>query len=229
MKKVFVIFSIFLAVLALPAYLLAGADNYISVISSDSGGITLEIRVPEPHFEEVLEGGNLYHKVTILDFGTTTEVGSPQLPQIGTLLGIPEGGTPTLEVLEADSSLLSRYNILPVHKPVIIEEDGPGRLEFEFAIDREAYSFNGFIPVSVAKIDFAGFMRDQKVVRLLFFPIQFNPIRGELQYYSRIKVKLNYNTQVVGKGIKKSSIQGTNNAYEKLLENLLLNYDGMER
>ena len=229
MKKVFVIFIMILAVLSLPALPLAGVDNYITIISSDSGGVILELWVPEPAFEEVWEGGILYHKITMPGFGITTDVGNPQLPQIGTLLGIPEEGTPTLEILKADSSLLSRYNVLPAPKPVIVEEDGSRHLDFEFVMNKEAYSLDSFIPTSIAKIDFTGFMRDQKVVRLLFFPLKFNPVRGELLYYSRIRIKLSYNTNIVEKGIERPPAQGIDNAYERLLRGLLLNYDRIRR
>lgn len=226
---------IILTVLFSPAHLLSASYNdYINVVASDSKGVVLELRVPKPDIKEVWEEGTLYHKIAIPNFIPTADVGSPQMPQVGALLGIPEDAIPTIEILEEKSRLLSGYKIHPAPRPVVTEEGGSRRVGFEFALDKEIYNFNGFIPQGIAKIDFTGFMREQKVARIIFYPFQFNPVTGKLRYYSRIKVRVNFNARTVdqetasvkGKDRAGRSVRrGETNAYERLLKGVLLNYD----
>jgi len=229
---------IFFSIICAPAFLLAGHhNNYLKVVTSDSEGVILDLRVPRPDIQEVWEEGTLYHKIAIPGFIPTTDVGSPQLLQHGVLLGIPEEASPTIEILKAKSTILSGYNIHSAPKPVVIEDGENRSLGFEFALDKKIYSFNDFTPSSIAKIDFTGFMRGQKVMRVVFFPFQFNPVTGELRYYSKIRVKINFNVGIIeqetvsvtDKDRKRRSIKEKDNAYEKLLKGVILNYEQIRR
>ncbi|MBC2717234.1 MAG: hypothetical protein HF978_18160 [Desulfobacteraceae bacterium] len=237
MNKRLGIFVMVLAVLSLPAHLVAGpVDDYLKVVSADSDGLILEIQVPAPDIEAVWEGGVLYHRMTVPGLGTTADVGRPQLPLKGALIGVPGTDKPDIEVLASDSLTLPDYNIYPVPRPVLVDEDDrEKRLTYEFVKDTEAYHIDAFVPSRIAEIGFTGFMRDQRVARMKLFPFQFNPITGELRYHYRITVRVNFNGQpqtaatylmsVTGKKAERPSAKGRNGAYEGLLKGLLLNYD----
>ena len=70
-----------------------------------------------------------------------------------------------------------------------------------------------------------GFMRDQKVARVMFYPFQFNQVTGELRYYSEIKVRVNLNTDIAGAAVSGGRRKAKDNAYEKLLRGVLINHD----
>ena len=123
MKKLTGIIIVIMTILFLPVCITAGTpDGYIKVVSSDSDGLILDLSVPEPDIEEVLEEGIFYHKIKIPGFVQTSHAGRPQLLQIGTLIGIPENIKPSIEVLETENILLSGYNVYPAPKPTITEE-----------------------------------------------------------------------------------------------------------
>ncbi|MFQ5901560.1 MAG: C25 family peptidase propeptide domain-containing protein, partial [Thermodesulfobacteriota bacterium] len=178
-----------------------------------------------------------YQKITMPDFGKTTDAGNPELPLRGVLIGVPDAGVPDIEALDSDYTLLQGYNIYPAPRPVVVEEEGDKRLDFEFVMDKAVYSADAFFPFEVTKVGFTGFMRDQKAVKVIFSPVQFNPVTGEVKFYSRIRVRVNFNTPPVGRGLapamKKSkgrrSAGGVSGAYEGMLKGLLLNYDEMRR
>ncbi len=217
----------------LPVHLSAvSKNNHLRVVKSDSSGLIIDLKVPKPRVEEVPEDGILYHKISIPGFLPTTDVGSPLMLKAGGLVRVPSGSSPSIEILESKSAALPGYNILPAPRPVIIEEGMSRHIGFEFALDKEKYNFNGFIPPDIAQIDYEGFMREEKVIRVVVFPFQFNPVTGELRYYSRITLKIYYNVpEIKEKSIsKEEKIRGQrlkkeDSSYEKLLKGVLLNYD----
>lgn len=216
-----------------PAPLLAGeADHHIALLSSDEKQIIIELRVPDFKAEERREGEVFYQQVSIPDFGLTQEVGKPQVPVRGTLIGLPPTGGMALEILDVSSQVLKGYHLLPVPKPVL--DPKSGAIQQEFAIDPEAYATDAFSPGAIVKEGFSGYMRDQRVVQLLFYPIQFNPSSNELRVYQTIRVKVSFEStfpSVMAKpyaGIFKSRLSVLN-PYERLLKDLLLNYSRLAR
>jgi hypothetical protein len=237
MNKRVGIFMMVLAVLALPAHLAAGpVDDYLKVVSADSEGLILEIQVPLPDIEKVTEGGVLYHRITVPGLGTTADVGRPELPLKGALIGVPGTDKPDIEVLATHTLTLPDYKIYPVPRPVLVDEDDwEKQLTYEFAIDTAVYHTDAFVPSRIAEIGLTGFMRDQPVAQIKLFPFQFNPATNELRYHYQITVRVNFNGQpqtagmslmsVTEKKAERPSAKARGGAYEGLLKGLLLNYD----
>ncbi len=205
--------------------------DYIRVVSSDDKGVVIELWIPNPVIEKLWINKKLFHRVTIPGFGATADVGKPQLPQIGTILGVPDNSEPTIDILETDVAVISKYMVQPALKPIIRENNGIKKIDYEFAMDKKAYSSKNFEPSKVVTIGSTGFMRDQKIAKIIFLPVQFNPSTGEIRYYSRIRARFNYNiTDTAVKktsAAKKSSFGFRADAYEELLKRVLLNYKQM--
>ncbi|MCK5237882.1 MAG: hypothetical protein KAR06_12970 [Deltaproteobacteria bacterium] len=243
MKKRVAIIIIIASILFTPVQILAGSPgNSVSVVSSDSNGIVLEMRTPEPDVTEILEGEILYHKIAIVGFGSTLVAGTPGLPMKGVLVGIPPASNPGIDAVESDYEEIEGYNIYPVPKPYLIDEEGEERrMDFQFTKDNTVYDMDSFIPSEIAEVGIVGLMRRQSVVQLKFYPIQFNPVSGVLRIHSRIRVKVNFNgSSVAGataatgmvssheQSSKKRSMKGIGGAYERLLEGAIINYDKIE-
>jgi gingipain R len=202
------------------------------MISADDQGIVLDLKVPDFEVEEHLHGVVLYHQVTIPDYGLTEEIGKPQVPVRGTLIGLPATGGMTLEILNVSSQIFKGYYVYPVPRSIV--DPKSGLIQQEFAIDPEAYATDSFFPEAIVKEGFSGYMRDQRVVQLLFYPIQFNPISNEMKVYQTIRVKVSFEgtfpsgTAKPFAGISKSRLSVLN-PYERLLEDTLLNYSSLPR
>src|SRR3990172_8889207 len=135
-----------------------GAENpYFTLISADDQEIVLELKVPDFRVEERLHGGVLYQQVNIPDFGLTQEIGKPQVPVRGTLIGFPPTGGMTLEILGVSSRVFKGYHLYPVPRPVLDPKSGV--IQQEFAIDPEAYATDSFFPEAIVKEGFSGYMR----------------------------------------------------------------------
>ncbi len=234
MKKLIdIVIAVMTILLLLPGHLSAvSKNNHFRVVKSDISGLIIDLKVPKPEVEEVLEDGVLYHKISIPGFIPTSDVGSPLMLKSGSLVRVPSGSSPSLELLESKSTVLPGYNLMPAPRPVIIEEGTDRHIGFEFTLDEEKYSFNGFMPEDIAQIDYEGFMRDNKVIRVLVFPFQFNPITGELRYYSKITIRINFNLSAIRENtnsredrIRGLHLKKKDPSHDKLLKGVLLNYE----
>jgi hypothetical protein len=223
MKKVLLLLSFLLFGLA-TAQAKPEADG-LKLLKSDAQGVILELRLSHFQVEDKTHEGVTYQALTIPDLGQSSEVGSPQVPFKGVLLGIPSSGEPRVEILESEHQLFTGYNLYPAPRPVLKEREDTRYLDQEFAIDQAVYSSNIFYPGHLAQIGFSGYMRDQRVAQLQIYPIQYNPATQELQFYTRVLVRVAF-----GVGAEESRGEGGGgNAYERLLQNTLLNYESLGR
>ncbi|MGB3905948.1 MAG: C25 family peptidase propeptide domain-containing protein, partial [Anaerolineae bacterium] len=201
-------------------------DENLLLIKSDMESVVLELRTPSYQMGEISVDGVAYHLLTVAGYGQTGDVGHPQLPLKGTLLGIPPAADFTLTVLEVEEEVVSeRYNIYPVPQPVFERdlEGDLGYMRLEFAKDESVYSSDRFYPASIAEVGSSGFIRDQRVVELRFFPFQYDPVTGELRHCQRIRVELSF-SYPRGRPLLAETWE-EEDSFNQVLENSLLNYD----
>lgn len=166
----------------------------IEIIESTESGVTLELTTEEFDEEEKIEEGITYQRVSIPGYihGHSFKIGKPQVPMKGALLGIPSDAEITLSILDSESTILSDYNLYPVPAQ---EAKESGKIKYVaeiFTKDEIAYSSDAFYPDNLAELGFTGYKRDQKVVQIKLYPIQFNPVTKELKFYKKIRVRLDF-------------------------------------
>ena len=170
---------------------IAGADASVQVIASDAQGMTLELLTPDFDATPVAVAGQEFERLRVPAYvhGSTAVEGAPQLPQKGLLLDVPAGRTARLTVLESDSRVLPGYRVFPAPAHRVAEN---GELLEEFRWDEAAYGSNSFSPQGPAELSGRYVFRGQDRQRVLFYPLQFNPVSGELRLYTRIRVRVDY-------------------------------------
>jgi len=202
------------------------ADGGLVLLKSDTDSVIVELQTPSHQTEEMSVDGVVYQVLDVLGYGRTDDEGRPQLPLKGTMLGIPPGAELTLNVLEADGQIVAgHHNIYPAPH-LVVERDLEGNVTYrglEFVKDDSVYSSNTFYPGSIAEIGSSGFIRDQRVVQLRFFPFRYNPASGELRHYRRIRVELSF-VYPGGGAVLAASAERTD-PFNQVLEKSLLNYD----
>ena len=56
----------------------------------------------------------------------------------------------------------------------------------------EVFGSIAFYPAETVRLIDLGFMRSQRIVRLEFYPVQFNPVSGELRVNDRLNVTVRF-------------------------------------
>ena len=221
---------------------LAHADQEpgLRLLETDEQGLTIELVTPDFEIETGTVDGQSCQLIRIEGYGYTDTPGSPELPLRGTLVGVPAQSDPALEIVEASTvTLAGRYDLCPAAQPVV-ETDLAGQVAYRGEArqrDPQVYTQDAFIPGSPSELFDAGFLRSQRVVKVIFQPFQYNPTRGELRFYRHIQVRLDFTDGVENEQATQEKAPGSlsspgsergdagEGSFEKLLQNRMLNYE----
>ncbi|MFC2043559.1 C25 family peptidase propeptide domain-containing protein, partial [Chloroflexota bacterium] len=174
----------------------SGIDQGLKVLESHEQSLNLEYTTPEYQVITKIVNGEQCQLLEVEGFGSSDQIGWPQVPIKGFLIGIPSGEPPTIEVLPEEAVIAPEtYNLCPVGKPKIADTLNeelryPG---MEYVQDPDGYSIDRFSPENLVELGETGYIRSQRVAQLRLQPFQYNPVSGELRYYKNIRVRVNFN------------------------------------
>ena len=163
----------------------------VDIIEEDDTGITLELSTSGFDFEEWTAGGQVYERLTIPDYinGHTTVAGSPLLPLKGILIDLPMDKTASLTVLSIERQIHTGYQVYPVPTHALLEN---GDIREVFFYDQGAYQSDALYPGVIAELASNYFYRDTLKQKVVFYPVAFNPVSGELVLYKRIRIRIDF-------------------------------------
>jgi hypothetical protein len=166
----------------------------IEVLDEDENGVTLELVTTGFEAEVVAVGGQEFEQLHIADYvhGYTDRLGAPRLPLKGILIEVPEGQVAELSVLKTELEPYYGYRIYPVPEDVLDAQQGMAAVGQQFVQDQVAYNADGFYPQTVAALGQSYVFRDQIKQQVIFYPLDFNPVSGQLNLYKRIRVRIDY-------------------------------------
>jgi hypothetical protein len=167
------------------------------IISSDETGVTLELWTDAFDTQTVQVEGETYERLRILHYihGLTQGIGKPEIPVKGILIDLPQGKSATLTIQDTESQIYSDRWVYPVPEKVTEGEGGVVHVGEVFAMDAAAYRTDAFYPNEIAQLGETFTFRGQKKLQVLFHPLVFNPAKKELVHYTRIRVRLDYESR----------------------------------
>lgn len=205
----------------------AATSPQLQVLQSDSDHIVVELSTPGYDAREQIVGATTYSVLGVPGFGNTGEVGKPQLPIKGTLIGIPPGAGATLQVI-ADQSSSVPLDHPPLPVPSIRVQIDPKKLVptnqvKSFIPDAGAYSSNGLYPAEAAVISSISSWRSQHVAAIEFRPFQYNAATRQLLFHQRLRIQINltYSGGLTSQALGSSVDEG---AFDKVFQKSLANY-----
>lgn len=230
-KDLFFILSLILGCCS-PSLLMAGppSGNHLKVLGSDGQAVVLELKVGDFQTETIEHEGQVYHRIIIPEMAQSARAGEPQIPLCGAMIGLPSPEGVSVQIVDASYETLNGYRLYPAPEMIArgdnFDDNLTGDIKQTFALNKNIYSTNAFYPGAVVEIGYTGYMRDQPVAQVQFYPVQYNPATSELRLYRRILAKITWSAPLSGVVPK---MRGVSPAYENLLRNRILNYDVLER
>jgi hypothetical protein len=156
--------------------------------------------------------------------------GMPQMLVYSTLVGVPPGVRLNLELISVDSTSLEGRFDIPA-SPAYTSWDGDGsQPEFFAEIDPATYGRNAYYPSESGILGQEAWLRDQRIIRLHFYPYQYNPQTGRLIWNQRILARLSF-TSPDGKDLESEISTGSeiiappDHLFDEVLKASLLNYE----
>lgn len=202
----------------------------VTLLPSDSRSIELEFTIDGFHTETLQHEGKTYQRICIQDTIQSAMPGEPQLPQCGTMVGLPVIHGVSLDILDAQYETLQGYNIYPAPKSGIEGENQDtfpsGSIKQTFFENQHIYTSNAFFPDTPVKMGNKGYLRDQPVAQVHFTPVQFNPVTGEVRIYRKIVARVSWKEGHLSPE-KKTSMASP--FFENLLKKKIINYHNIKR
>ena len=134
-----------------------------------------------------------FNRVEIQGHSKMDSVGFSEVPIVSFLLAIPKCDSVYLDIDLQDSTAISDLNIYPAPElvPDTIEGGAIALIE-EFTYDSNAYETNAYFPGILAEAIDKGAIRDQNCVRVLMYPVQFNPATKTVNAFSKCNITLTF-------------------------------------
>ena len=210
--------------------------------STSTDGITLQFTLPELTISEAVRGNVRYHEAHYADCHFTTEPGNPKVPVTRLMLGIPATATiEAVDVSAAPAGTRSGVRLVPVSIFDVHELDSQHSASQRWVERGSAYQPNTDNPsypgLPIARVIRDGYIRNQRVIALALYPVQYFPRTRQLRLYSRftVNIRFSYGSQQSTVGSPSKSGSGSaimfNNhipiaeseAFERALSHQLLN------
>jgi hypothetical protein len=216
-NKIWCLITLFILV-SIPVQAQTGV---VKMLKAGDSWVILELAVPPVMVDETEEAGIVYQRLSMAGFGRTQVIGYPEIPVTGSLVGINDPNNIKLEILNAEFEIQDNYYLYPAPKPVPKETDGTKHLAEKFVLNKSIYSQDSFFPEHIVELAETGYLRQQAVAKLLFYPVQFNPQTHEIKLYRRIRIKLSW------PGVAADSLHSIRQPepYDELLKATVINYD----
>ena len=202
------------------------------MLSSDASGLEYEIPVSweDLSLEEVEAGGRIYTRVTLPGWANTITPGLPSLPVKVDKVGAPFGGGVVVEVIPGvEHRIPLSAAVLPVETKMVDEEQPGNEIgdqmlpEVVTASIEDPSVYDGVdpYPASLAEVTADGQVRQQRVVGISIYPVQFDVASQELVVFESLTIQVRFNGGEQGAaGLRKDAQD-----YEQMLRGELLNYE----
>ena len=166
----------------------------VEVIAEDGDGITIELNTQGFDSRVVAADGREFERLSIAEYihGYTPDVGQPELPLKGILVDIPAGQHARLTVVETDLQVHAGYQVYPVPQKVGPQDSDSGSVGEVFVIDDSAYATDDYYPTAAADLAASFVFRGNTKQQVVFYPLSFNPVTGEIRHFTRLRVRIDY-------------------------------------
>ena len=208
--------------LTMPVGLAQTSPWALQILEADDQHLLLELTLSSYDQEWLTLGGETYQRLHLPEWGQWGQPGQPQLPMVTSFIGMPAPGQPHVVIVEADHQTVSDVRIAPAPTltltPAVVETYTP---------DPGIYASDTVYPGQPVEAVESGWLRDQPVFQLRWYPFQYNPQRQELQVYRRLQVRVTFPSG--GPSISTVGQAPAAPAFETILRDSLLNYKSLAR
>lgn len=234
-KRIVIILAVVLLILGgiqQPTKAELGEDDEIQMIESGMDGLVLEVKVDwdQVRLDEHQIDGDIWTAVVLKDRQKITVAGAPALPYFSTSLGVPIGAGIEVSVSPGQTHYLPvSYPVEPALSMEITPglpdaiTGNPGVPQYTYVLkqDSSVYNQSGQYPGKLAEISNDGMIRQQRVVGLAIYPIQYDLIEQRLILYDTLIVTIRFTDTV---DIERGSIVQDALMFETFFSETLLNY-----
>lgn len=196
----------------------------IEIVQADRDTILLKVDIPSYELTEEIHNGRKYHKLSLPETGHTTQPGTPQLPILSAILGVPPSAEISVRVLETETQTQpASYQLLPVPIPQSIDDTA---IHLDYIPNQQAYNSDILYPATEAEIVEDGWLRDQRIARISLHPFQYNPAKKQLTWHKQMLIEVRFaHKEELAQISNPPDSENFPHPFDTLLKRSLLNYE----
>lgn len=207
--------------------------DHIDLISQGNDGVSFMLSVPwqQLQFESINVEGRVYQEVSLAGWQKLSLAGLPQLPFMTVQFGAPLGVEVEVKVTPGKMhSFKLSAPVMPSPTQTISNEfeiDPDKLLPFptpltQISEDQKIYGGSGSYPSDLAELSSDGMLRQQRVLGLNIYPVQYDPDQLVLKTFETLTVMISFKGQPK---ISEHVLPLESVVYEEIFSRSLLNYD----
>ena len=167
----------------------------IKLISQDNNSVLVEYQLNNYSLTDSKIINSIQHKKLVVDGGRPIlNLGEPELLKFTSNIQLPETGVSNFTIVDSKFSLIKNVNIIP-SKGNLYRNIDPSLIPFKKG---PLYELDQEYPSSIFSLSDPYIQRDLRGQTLKFVPFQYNPVQKILKVYSKIIVKIEFNSSVKG-------------------------------
>ena len=218
MRKLLLLAIMLLVGLTLSAqteYRFNSKPDGFSISSRSNATTTIVHNVSAITLEEATREGLEGQFITLSGIHSANIAGAPDLPSGSTFVAIPNGATPSIRVVNAQTKTLRNVDLIPAPQPQLDNDDSPA----VYQKDMDIYNRNAFYPATPFQMSEPMTFRGVQMVEVGVMPFQYNPVTKELVVYEDLELEL---TTEGGNG-NYGDIRYRTPEWDQILSDMILN------
>ena len=141
--------------------------------------------------------------VSMPDYGSSYQPGSPMLPVLTKMMQIPVCDSVMINIVDADFAEYDATELGVVH-PVFPSQVSTAKNDTtrQFSYNQTVYTTDAFYALPLVSVEKAGIKRDVVLSGVHVAPVQYNPVTQRFRVYSRIAVEFTFANADLGRTLE---------------------------
>lgn len=184
------------AIVLIVSFTAAFAQNSSDVVVRSTGynEVQLSYTSPTLSVKEMQVLDETYSVLEMDGFYQSSTVGHPSLPVLSKMIEIPLCADVQVTVTASESKVYTseelgiEHSVFPVQQP----QRKSDTVRHAIVRNEQVYATNSFVGDPVVSVHKVGVARDRNLATVVFSPVQYNPVTGEVLYYSQVDVTITF-------------------------------------
>ncbi|HEX7321266.1 MAG TPA: C25 family cysteine peptidase [bacterium] len=117
-----------------------------------------------------------------------SDFGEPDLPSVILTVGIPQGATADVRVLENQQSVMENVIVEPARPLAVYEEPAPKTI----SVLGPVYRRNEIFPKEAVSVSAPSYYRDLNTITITVHPVRCNPIKKQVSVSNKIRLSISF-------------------------------------
>ena len=180
-------FSLLMILLSSSFPLLSAFAGNVRLLSSSPQQATIEFQ-PQWRQSTFEAAGARYQKMTFDGAEFLDDIGSPLLPAITAVFGVPPAGDVSVRIIDAEMETIRDVRLAPLPHMKSLDIG----VDYIYDEDAGAYSRNSFSPQDIAALQTPYLFQSQRVAKVIIRPLQYNPVQNVVRRYKKIVLQVSF-------------------------------------